>query len=114
MRTYSGRCHCGAVRFRFSSDEIVRAKRCNCSICVRRGSVISETWLPLEELTGRESLVLYQWGDHMVNFWFCRTCGISPFSEISAQPGQCRINLGCVEGIDPLALPVEIIDGRSL
>jgi hypothetical protein len=32
-RTYQASCHCGAVRFRFRSDEITKGCRCNCSIC---------------------------------------------------------------------------------
>jgi hypothetical protein len=113
MRTYSGRCHCGAVRFRFASDEITRGIRCNCSICARRGNVMSQHWQSLDELTGRDALALYQWGDHMVNFWFCRTCGIHPFAEITAEPGRYRINLGCIDEIDTLTLPIDLIDGKS-
>lgn len=113
MRNYSGRCHCGAVRFRFASDEITSAVRCNCSICVRRASVMSRRYHELDELTGRDALTLYQWGDHMVNFWFCRTCGIYPFHEVTAEPGRYRINLGCVEEIDTLALAIDLLDGKS-
>jgi hypothetical protein len=44
--------------------------------------------------------------------------GIHPFSEIIQKPGQprggfLRFNLGCIEGIDPLALEVELINGRA-
>jgi hypothetical protein len=112
MRSYSGRCHCGAVRFRFTAD-VTRAIKCNCSICIRRGNVMSQHYHALDELTGRDALTLYQWGDHMVNFWFCRTCGIHPFAQITAEPERHRINLGCVDGIDTLALPIDLIDGKS-
>jgi hypothetical protein len=113
MRTYSGRCHCGAVRFRFTTGEITRAIKCNCSICIRRGYVMTVDYLPFDELDGKESLTLYQWGDRMVNFWFCRTCGVYPFHDVVERPGIYRVNLGCVDEIDPLALPVQMIDGRS-
>jgi hypothetical protein len=111
--TYRGSCHCGAVRFAFQSDEITSALRCNCSICIRRNSVMSERWYPLEEFTGKESLALYQWGDHEVNFWFCKTCGVHPFAEVTAKPGAYRVNLGCVEGVDTYALPLRLVDGKS-
>src|SRR5258708_39870218 len=39
---YHARCHCGRVRFSFRSPEITAGKRCNCSLCVRRGAVLSE------------------------------------------------------------------------
>jgi hypothetical protein len=113
MPTYHGRCQCGAVRFRFTTDEITVGKRCNCSICSRRGLVVSPTYLRFDELLGQEALSLYQWGSRETNFWFCRTCGIHPFHDTVENPGLYRVNLGCVDGIDPFALPIELIDGRS-
>ena len=85
-KSYAGRCHCGAVRFKFASEEIKTGLRCNCSIC------------------------------------FCRICGIAPFNSVasipadyqgSAKPGNCRVNLGCVDDLDGLALSIELVDGRS-
>jgi len=125
-RTYQASCHCGSVRFRFRSDEITKGCRCNCSICVRKGTVTSAAYLPpedLEQIEGMSSLALYQFGDKDVNHHFCRTCGICPFVTVAAvpptyvgaaKPGYYRINLGCVEGLDVYALDIEIIDGRSL
>jgi hypothetical protein len=104
------------VRFRFRSEEITRGIRCNCSICIRRGAVMSEAyWGPqdIELLEGKEGLAVYLWGDRMVNHYFCRTCGIHPFHDTTEKPGWLRINLGCVEGLDPLGLEVRLIDGRA-
>jgi hypothetical protein len=116
MRTYSGHCHCGAVRFRFRSEELTEGRRCNCSICIRRGAVMSARYVPpddFEELVGLEALCVYQFGDHDVSHYFCKTCGIYPFHDGTAKPGHYRVNLGCIDGVDVLALPVVIIDGRS-
>ena len=116
-RSYVGHCHCGAVRFRFRSEEITRGIRCNCSICVRRGAVMSPEWVPPEDVElveGKEALTLYRFGDLMVNHYFCRTCGICPFSEVIERPGKLRFNLGCVEGLDPYSLEIRLLDGRSL
>ena len=110
---YDGRCHCGAVRFRFVAEPITKAVRCNCSICVRRVAVMSEPYVPLESLEGRDALQLYQWGDHDVRFWFCRHCGVHPFHDLTAQPERYRINLGCVEGLEPFTLELRLIDGRA-
>ena len=123
-KTYSGRCHCGAVRFRFESEEISSGLRCNCSICIRRGSVMSPEYIPADafDVEGKESLTLYQFGDKDMHHYFCKTCGISPFSSVANVPagyegrakvGDRRVNLGCIEGLDPLTLPIRIIDGRS-
>ena len=123
-KSYSGSCHCGAVRFRFESAEITSGCRCNCSICIRRGAVVSSEYVPPDAfaLEGRESLVVYQFGDKDMFHYFCKTCGICPFSEVASLPadyqgrariGDRRVNLGCVDGVDPLALDIRLIDGRS-
>jgi hypothetical protein len=91
-------------------------KRCNCSICVRRGAVMSVPYYrpeDFEELSGKDALAVYRFGDHLVNHYFCRRCGVYPFHEAIAEPGHLRVNLGCIDGLDVLALPVEIIDGAS-
>jgi hypothetical protein len=113
-RTYHGSCHCGSVKFTFTSEPITKACRCNCSICRRRGAILSDVYVPPEEITveGKESLTLYQFGDRAMNHWFCRTCGSFPFSDVVDGRGY-RINLGCVDDVDPLALEIRHIDGAS-
>ena len=36
-RTYSGGCHCGAVRFEVEATAPIQAIDCNCSMCARTG-----------------------------------------------------------------------------
>jgi len=110
---YTGSCHCGAIRFRFESDTITSGVRCNCSICVRKGTVMSARYLELDEVIGEDNLSLYQWGDKMVNHYFCKICGIVPFHDSPVKPGR-RVNLGCVDGVDTFTLAIELIDGKSL
>ena len=43
-KTYKASCHCGSVRFRLASEEITTGKRCNCSICIRKGVVTSSNY----------------------------------------------------------------------
>ncbi len=107
---YRGSCHCGAVTFAFDCEPITEGKRCNCSICIRKGAVMSVPWVALE-IEGMAALSVYLWNDRDCRHYFCATCGIFTFAEAG---GRYRVNLGCVEGVDPLALPVTIIDGRSL
>jgi hypothetical protein len=125
QETYSASCHCGSVRFRFKGQEITRGCRCNCSICARKGIVMSAGYFPpedVEPIEGMAYLTLYQFGDKDVNHYFCRMCGVSPFNTIAAvpptyegpaRPGYYRINLGCVQGLDVFALNIDLIDGRS-
>jgi hypothetical protein len=116
--SYEGRCHCGKVRFRFRDEAIREGRRCNCSICVRKGAVMSARYYAPDEIEvevdgGLGSLGLYRFGDRSVNHWFCPVCGIYPFHDPVDRPGHYRVNLGCVEGIDALSLAVGLIDGRS-
>lgn len=123
-KSYSGSCHCGAVRFKFESDEITSGCRCNCSICIRKGIVMSSEYIPADDfdLEGRESLVVYQFGDKDLYHYFCKTCGVCPFNGVANLPanyqgranlGDRRVNLGCIDGLDPMTLKIELIDGRS-
>ncbi len=115
---YTGRCHCGRVRFSFRSPEIKTGKRCNCSLCVRRGAVLSWTYIPAVDFTPHPDSVdlgVYLWNEKVLRNYFCKTCGI--FTYIAdGEHGQdgYRINLGCVEGVDALALEITIVDGKSL
>lgn len=113
---YEGHCHCGAVQFRIRCEELESAVRCNCSICVRKGLVMSARYFAPEEfevLAGLEALAIYRFGDNLVNHYFCRTCGVYPFHDVTLTPGHYRVNLGCLDGFDPLALPVAVLDGKS-
>ncbi|MCB9583563.1 MAG: GFA family protein [Polyangiaceae bacterium] len=112
---YEGRCHCGKLRFAFRSEPITTGKRCNCSICKRKGAVMSSTYFPAEDfepIENVEELSDYRWGDHDVNHLFCKTCGIYPYHGDDGF--GYRVNLGCVDAIDVMSLDVGIIDGKSL
>jgi hypothetical protein len=112
---YQARCHCGRVRFSFLSEPITTGKRCNCSICIRKGAVMSAKYIPAEDFEPHREmgdLSDYRWGDRDVNHLFCKTCGIYPYH--GGPDFGYRVNLGCVEGLDPLSLELGLIDGRSL
>jgi hypothetical protein len=113
VQTYKGSCHCGAVVFRFQCTPIVDGLRCNCSYCRRQAQLLSTKLRPqdLEVVRGREALTLYLWGDRVCRHQFCRICGVYVFYEHEA---QCRVNLGCVEGVDPWALEERRHDGESM
>ncbi|HET9598458.1 MAG TPA: hypothetical protein VFP65_22910 [Anaeromyxobacteraceae bacterium] len=124
-RTYQASCHCGAIRFTFTCEEITSGRRCNCSICIRKGVVMSSSYFHPSDVAveGEEGLALYRFGDRDMNHFFCRTCGIAPFSTVAsvppgyrgpARPGDYRINLGCVHDLDVLSLDIQVIDGKAL
>jgi hypothetical protein len=117
MKTYHGSCHCGAISFSFEHGPIESGLRCNCSICRRKGAVMSDFALAPEELrieAADGALGLYQFGSKIAKHFFCKTCGIYPFHETMRKPGHYRVNLGCIDEIDTYSIPVEIFDGKNL
>ena len=51
MKTYRGSCHCGAIRFAFKGPEkIENGLRCNCSICRRKGALMSGFTIAPDEI----------------------------------------------------------------
>jgi len=117
MKQYKGSCHCGAVTFSYEGEAITAGLRCNCSLCSRRGAMMSPEAIPPEHFrfgAAEGALGLYQFGSRTAKHYFCRHCGIYPFHETARQPGHFRVNLGCVDGIDPFALEFEVFDGKHL
>jgi hypothetical protein len=112
---YAGSCHCGAVKFTLDIEPITSGVRCNCSMCRRKSAVMSELYFTSQQMTIAltQPLGKYVWGDRTVNNFFCTTCGIYTFHEPIDEPGTYRVNLGCIDGIDPLALPIRSVDGAS-
>ena len=68
----------------------------------------------IEITSGQDSLSMYQFGTNVAKHYFCKTCGIYPFHETMRKPGCYRVNLGCVDNIDPYALKIDVFDGKKL
>ena len=114
---YQGSCHCGAVRFSFEGEKIERGLRCNCSICLRKGAVMTSEAVPPERFSYEAeegALGLYQFGAKTAQHYFCKRCGIYTFHGTARKPGHYRVNLGCIEGMDPMALEWDLFDGKHL
>ena len=112
---YTGRCHCGKIRFSFKSEEIIDGKQCNCSLCIRRGAIMSSKYIPAKDFVPHKNLddmFIYQWNDRVVANLYCKTCGIFPY--FGNDEWGYRVNLGCIEQLDALALKIQILDGRSM
>ncbi|MBT1445074.1 GFA family protein [Shewanella sp. JM162201] len=107
-------CHCGAVVLELSlPDGIVRPRRCNCSMCRRRGAIAAS--VPLSGLTilkGQDALRLYQFNTHTARHYFCGHCGIYTHHQRRSNPAEFGYNVGCLEGVDPYLLgEVPVCDG---
>ncbi len=114
---YHGSCHCGAIRFSFEAEKITAALRCTCSICSRKGALMSPEAIPLENLkieAKPNDIGLYQFDSAVAKHYFCKNCGIYTHHEMLRIPGHCRVNLGCVEGLDTGEFEVTVFDGKNL
>jgi len=115
---YQGSCHCGNVVFQFKHDEITSGLRCNCSICMRKGAIMTDFVIPPTEFTFQlkeeNSLGLYEFDSKIAHHYFCKICGIFPFLQTMRIPEHYRINLGCVDKIDYDNLQVDLFDGKNL
>ncbi len=117
MAHYQGSCHCGAIRFSFEHPPIDKGLRCTCSMCSRKGAMMTPQAMAPENFKFEAedgALGLYQFGAKTAKHYFCTRCGIYPFHETARFPGHLRANLGCVEGIDTFALEAEVFDGKRL
>jgi hypothetical protein len=113
--TFKGSCHCGAVKFEVRTA-LAPAVRCNCSLCRRRGALMSPMVArnDLKILEGESELSMYQFNTRVAKHFFCKHCGIYPFHQTRKDPALWRVNIGCLEGVDAYALDVTVSDGASL
>jgi len=116
MSKANGSCHCGKVKFEVDFD-LKEGLSCNCSICQRKGSIL--TFVSSEQfklISEESSLTDYQFDKKRIHHTFCSTCGVSPFSSSKKPDGSTgfAINIRCIEGIDLTKIPVKFFDGKNL
>lgn len=96
-------CHCGAVQLELHlPDGVVDPHRCDCSLCRRRGAIVSS--VPLSGITvlqGQEVLKLYQFNTRVAKHFFCGVCGIYTHHQRRSRPDLYGYNVGCLEGVNP-------------
>jgi hypothetical protein len=107
-------CHCGAVKFEVSlPNGLVNPRRCNYSMCRRRGAIAASVPLNGIRITeGEELLSLYQFNTMTAKHYFCSRCGIYTHHQRRSNPDEMGINVACLEGVDPFELgDVPVYDG---
>ncbi len=113
MSAVAGACHCGAVRFEVVlKGGFAAARRCDCSLCIRRGAVaVSARLEDIRYLEGEDNLTLYQFGTKTAEHYFCKTCGIYTHHRRRSDPSEIGVNLACLEGHTPFLPEVIVNDG---
>ncbi|MEJ2089566.1 MAG: GFA family protein [Gammaproteobacteria bacterium] len=92
-QTYTGSCHCGAVRFEVDMD-LDHVRVCDCTLCRKRGASnhrVEDSDLRIE--TPLQEMTLYQWHTRVARDYFCPTCGILPFRRPRTAPGLWAVNI---------------------
>jgi hypothetical protein len=122
LKTYSGSCHCGAVRFEADIDLAQGTNRCNCSICSK-----ARSWFALvspdrfRQLNGAEAQTEYRWtpaGQPASNlhYRFCKTCGVRTVGRGHWPDGGpfYFIAVAALDGADAdeLAESIRYVDGQ--
>lgn len=113
MTTYSGGCHCGAVRFEVEAPEDLEVEDCNCSICRMTGFL--HLIVPANRfrlLAGDEALETYRFNTGVAAHRFCRICGIKSFYVPRSNPDGIDVNVRCLAQ-EPRSLRVVAFDGRN-
>lgn len=99
-------CHCGGVELELDLPRgLVDVRRCDCSMCRRRGAIVAS--VPLSGITilkGEDLLGLYQFNTRTAKHYFCKRCGIYTHHQRRSNPTQYGVNIGCLEGINPLKI----------
>lgn len=115
-KTHKGSCHCGKVRYEVTAAFDQPALSCNCSICQRKGTLLS--FVPADSfrlISGRDDVTDYQFGTKNIHHLFCATCGVTSFATGTAPDGSrmVAINMRCLEDVDLKTLQIMEFDGRS-
>ena len=119
LRTYTGSCHCGAVRFEADLDLAQSSFRCNCSICRR-----SRFWPAVAKpesfrlTAGADMLTEYLFNTKKNQHFFCKRCGVRPFGVGNDTPigKMYGVNIGCLEGVaeeELSRIPITYVDGMN-
>ncbi len=107
-------CHCGSVVLELHlPNELENPRRCNCSMCRRRGAIVASVLLKdLKILKGEEKLSLYQFNTMTAKHFFCSVCGIYTHHQRRSNPTQYGFNIACLEGVNPFELEdIPVRDG---
>lgn len=116
MKTYYGGCHCKQVRYEVDIENLDGVMSCNCSICSKRGWLLS--FVPSSAFrlqSGGGNLTLYQFNKRMIDHLFCKTCGVASYGTGKDPAGteMVAINVRCLDDIDLSSLTITEYNGKD-
>ena len=100
------KCHCGEVEIQVNLEqEIDQLKRCNCSMCKRKGTMVTTVnKQDLKFIKGEKKIKTYQFNTNTARHYFCSECGIHTHNLRRADENTFGINVGCIDEIKPSEL----------
>lgn len=116
-KTYTGGCHCSAVRYEAESAPITSAMECNCSHCSKKGMLL--TFIPRTQFTltaGENALTEYRFNNRTIQHLFCNVCGTQAFAYGKDGEGNevACLNVRCTDDIDVSALDRTPFNGKDM
>ena len=96
------KCHCGIVEAEINIlGKFKKLLRCNCSICKRKGAIMSMVKNEDFKITkGKDKLKMYQFHTNVAKHYFCSNCGIYTHHNPRINPAMTGFNVGCIDEID--------------
>jgi hypothetical protein len=114
MRTHTGGCHCGRVRFEVIAPAKLEVADCNCSICSKFGYL--HLIVPADRfklISGREALSTYSFNTQVAKHYFCSTCGVKSFYVPRSHPDCVSVNARCIDSATIDSISVTPFNGRD-
>lgn len=121
LKTYTGSCQCGAVRFEADVDIGAGTGKCNCTICTKmRLWSVNAAPGAFRLIAGESELTDYRGNNPVAHHLFCRNCGVRPFEWVD-MPNMSgskyyNLNVTCLDGVDIdelMSAPVTFYDGLN-
>ena len=109
-------CHCKQIEAEINlPNNLEKILKCNCSICKRKGAVMSMVKNEDFKITkGEDKLKLYQFHTNVAKHYFCSNCGIYTHHNPRSNPAMTGFNLGCLDEINIFRLKnIAINDGQN-
>ena len=95
------KCHCGKVEAEINIKKIDKVLRCNCSICKRKGAIMSMVKNEdFKLLKGEVYLSQYKFHTKVATHYFCKICGIYTHHNPRSNPMMTGFNLGCIDDLN--------------